>query len=682
MSSLVESFIQTPSVSVLDKCTKDQLVKIADYYNIEIPDKRTKVRIKLFLVDNLMAQQVLPDEEVPSEDDVQNEANAQDGKTFSFSSGHLSFEQQKELLEIKLKHEKEMEIMKQKTELLRLELEQEKFNLGVKDKKQLNIGSNLQLLPKFSEKDPDLFFSLFERLAESRGWSDSERTLLLQCVLTGKAQEAYVSLTVAESQKYDVVKSAVLRAYELVPEAYRQRFRNLSKNEDQTHVEFVREMLVQFNRWCLASEVKTFKELADLITPEQFKNCVPATVATYINERKVKTPQEAAVLADEYYLTHKSFGEDCGMHQSSGPGCRPTVKHFVAQGVSDYAQGEPSSSKQDDLDTCHYCHSKGHWKMHCPAIKTKEKLSGAAQIKPVALAAPVVPLNKAVYSAFISKGYVSLPGGKAVAVNILRDTGALQTYIRQAVIPFSSVSDTGDFMLMRGMGMKIVPVSLHRLRLVCGLVTGEVVVGVRPELPVEGVDIILGNDLAGDKVWAEAQSPVGTDGPELQPLCSERLGIGVSEPLRRTMSPRKGKADAKTCSIPVPLGSVSRADLVREQRSDPSLRALFNSVSPVKDIETAAHGCFVENEVLVRKWRVKGEDGVEKPTLQIVVPATLRDMVLKASTDGVTGYMTCRKMYKQIRQNFFWPLLKRDVWFVFIKTCNARSVRTAKRSLI
>lgn len=116
---------------------------------------------------------------------------------------------------------------------------------------------------------------------------------------------AYASLTVAESKKYDVVKTSALWAYVLVPEAYRQRFRNWRKSQHQTYFEFVRDMLVQFNRWCSASEVKTFEHLCDLITLEQFKNCVLVNIATYINERKVKTPQEAVILADEYFMTHK-----------------------------------------------------------------------------------------------------------------------------------------------------------------------------------------------------------------------------------------------------------------------------------------------------------------------------------------------------------------------------------------
>lgn len=37
---------------------------------------------------------------------------------------------------------------------------------------------------------------------------------------------------------YDKVKAAVLRVYELVPEAYRQKFRKFRKSEHQTYCEF------------------------------------------------------------------------------------------------------------------------------------------------------------------------------------------------------------------------------------------------------------------------------------------------------------------------------------------------------------------------------------------------------------------------------------------------------------
>lgn len=45
--------------------------------------------------------------------------------------------------------------------------------------------------------------------------------------------------------------------------------------------------------------------------------------------------------------------------------------------------------------------------------------------------------------------------------------------------------------------MGYVEVPLHKVHLTSDLVIGEVVVGVRPSLPVPGVEVILGNDLAG-----------------------------------------------------------------------------------------------------------------------------------------------------------------------------------------
>ena len=58
-----------------------------------------------------------------------------------------------------------------------------------------DVLGNLQLLPKFNEKDPETFFSLFECVAASIKWPESACTLMLQCVLTGRAQEVYSSLS-------------------------------------------------------------------------------------------------------------------------------------------------------------------------------------------------------------------------------------------------------------------------------------------------------------------------------------------------------------------------------------------------------------------------------------------------------------------------------------------------------
>ena len=45
-------------------------------------------------------------------------------------------------------------------------------------------------------------------------------------------------LSLEQSADNDKVKKNILKAYELIPEAYRQKLRDCRKELDQTHVEF------------------------------------------------------------------------------------------------------------------------------------------------------------------------------------------------------------------------------------------------------------------------------------------------------------------------------------------------------------------------------------------------------------------------------------------------------------
>lgn len=112
------------------------------------------------------------------------------------------------------------------------------------------------------------------------------------------------------------MKSAVLKAYEMVPEAYHQLFRNGRKDNKQSYLEFSRDLLNNFSRWRTALGVDTFEDLCDLVVLEQFKNAVTSRIATYIAEQQVRTVGEAAALADQYILTHRT---DWGiMHVAAG----------------------------------------------------------------------------------------------------------------------------------------------------------------------------------------------------------------------------------------------------------------------------------------------------------------------------------------------------------------------------
>ena len=203
---------------------------------------------------------------------------------------------------------------------------------------------------------------------------------MLQCVLTGKAQEVYAALSHEISLDYEQVKTAILRAYELVPEAFRQRFRSFKKHDSQAYVEFAREKEVLFDRWCSSKGVQSLEDLKTLVLMEEFKNGLPERVATYLNEQKPVKLSDAAVLADEYGLTHKSvYSEryraqarlgDNKVRESPGSTNMP-----LQASMSGSAEEKPRDVNWGTKDSpvCFFCKKKGHIVANSYALSDEKK---------------------------------------------------------------------------------------------------------------------------------------------------------------------------------------------------------------------------------------------------------------------------------------------------------------------
>ena len=74
-----------------------------------------------------------------------------------------------------------------------------------------------------------------KKLPKARKLSEEDWPLLLQSVPVKKAQEVHFH--------YDIVKRTILQSYELIPEAYRQKFRHFKKHDKQTYVQLAQEIL-------------------------------------------------------------------------------------------------------------------------------------------------------------------------------------------------------------------------------------------------------------------------------------------------------------------------------------------------------------------------------------------------------------------------------------------------------
>ena len=458
----------------------------------------------------------------------------------------------------------------------RLEMEEKEkerqYNLSIKElemqdkvkTKPVDLGTHfdvtkhIRLVPPFQEKEVDKYFLHFEKVAENLKWPKEHWTLLLQSVVIGKAREIYTQLSLEQSSDYDKVKELILKAYELVPEAYRQKFGNCRKENDQTHVEFARTKEQLFDSWWSSKKIGSdYPKLRQLMLVEEFKWCINSDVKSFLDEKEVETLEKAARLADDYSLTHKvSFDSKANPRKPFYPssGHKPSPSFQSGNSNQNAPKPKPPGENKGhnplSQPICNYCKQSGHIVSDCPVLKRKRekqegpKPTGLTSLKltpqscvkdqtPVQAKVPETDSIMEIYEPFLSDGFVSLNSdfAQSTPITILRDTGASQSLILADTLPFSEKTSSGTSVLIQGVECGFVNVPLHDIYLSSDLVNGPVAVGIRQTLPFKGVHLLLGNDLAGDKVVVnplvndtpcmdQSPDPIEQELPDLYPSCA------------------------------------------------------------------------------------------------------------------------------------------------------------------
>ena len=104
------------------------------------------------------------------------------------------------------------------------------------------------------------------------------------------------------------------------------------------------------------------------------------------------------------------------------------------------------------------------------------------------------------FKSFISQGSVSeTEQGQQKPIAILRDTGASQTLLSSDVLTLGTETSEQASVLVQGIEGDYKPVPLHTVYLQSDLIKGPVSVAVVKQIPVEGIQMLLENDLAGIK---------------------------------------------------------------------------------------------------------------------------------------------------------------------------------------
>jgi hypothetical protein len=209
------------------------------------------------------------------------------------------------------------------------------------------------------------------------------------------------------------------------------------------------------------------------------------------------------------------------------------------------------------------------------------------------------------YDSFFVNWKSFLTGNSATTspITILRDTGAAQTLMLGHILPELYQMPSTKHVLVKGFGSDdYVSIPLRKVSFECALVTGNVPVGVVSQIPIEGIDLLLGNDLAGSKVVDVphlSSVPTNNDSdleirfPGVCPSCvmtrsqriinkSDEVDIFdtflAKESSDTNMSDNTNTVNNAVLNEPVTTVRLDkRNQLISDQLADPSINQLFDN---------------------------------------------------------------------------------------------------------
>ena len=117
------------------------------------------------------------------------------------------------------------------------------------------------------------YLTTFERLMTAYEVKRERWAFKIAPCLSGKAQKAYASLSVADASKYDQLKEAILRCCDITDESYRQRFRSVKRDRGESNREMVARLNDLATKWLKSQQSRD--QVLDQIVCEQFLKMLP-----------------------------------------------------------------------------------------------------------------------------------------------------------------------------------------------------------------------------------------------------------------------------------------------------------------------------------------------------------------------------------------------------------------------
>ena len=302
-----------------------------------------------------------------------------------------------------------------------------------KDRDPLTIDHRDQVkLTKLGDGDDiESYITTFERMMVAYEVPKERWVYKLAPNLTGRAQQAYTGLTIEEAGNYETVKRAILERYDVNPETYRRRLRNLSKEPSETYREMAVRGMDLFKKW--TRQCKTLEEVSEVVVTEQVLTSMPEDIQIWVRENKPATAAEAGRLAGDYMqarapVSHSRVADiaERPTNLQAALGNQTTSYQPSHQGLSPNTRPWSQAVSREKV-TCFASGNQGHMRRPCP-VKVEPnnvQFSGLALMEGEPQTGSV--LRKL--------GHI----GEKQSNDILLDMGSTQTLIRKDMLPVDAV---------------------------------------------------------------------------------------------------------------------------------------------------------------------------------------------------------------------------------------------------
>jgi hypothetical protein len=594
------------------------------------------------------------------------------------------------------------------------------------------LDQAIKLLPRFNEKSVEEYLITFEKIAEINSWPTDRYASILQAVLVGKGLKVFSELTTDECKNYDTLKESLLQAYSVVSEVHRHRFRTCVKQPSETFADFAFVLGVHFKRWLQGEEA--FEDVArmrEVLKLEQFCERLTPELHTWLIDRAPKTLAEAAKFADEYTAIRKAQNRAVKPNFYGKTGQQQFTNKFrgadkkaddvanenadTAASTSPVQTSSPNSpivARKNKNIVCYFCQKSGHVRKNCHAYARAEeqrKKQGASVVQHTIvsnvtsdkdLSEHVIEVDgrgKPIHPLFHTHWCtvkISRPDGSEKSVKMLRDSGSLQLLISRDHTTADDYVDTGEFRLIHTIG-GITKVPLVEIRIDSKYGKGTFLFGLVDTLPDASFGGLIGNDLVPPVIEELDEClPVGN-------VVTRAQAAAMCKSSDNSLTDKVNKGESrvetdhiiedKTVNMDTDLSVLfketaqnvsgftdgfidaidSRDKLIELQRNDETLTHLYSIVQPETEELNGSSLFYLNNDVLMRKWRHKTSPNIiGTECTQIVVPKVLRAELLYIAHDiPLSAHLGIAKTKARLEAHFYWPSLTQDVK-LYVNTCD------------